>query len=261
MRKLSRKESTYRGESPPKKCTRILAYEAARTLLRKDFTTCSFLCIPSIYAGDLSTLTAMGVCEHRIYCVDIDKHAIAAARRKYPNAHYHLGSFEEAFTAFPKLRANLGLAFLDLCAPLRAEGLGKILDFGRHARLLAFTSMYGREQGDLLAALNLKKDDAPKLPPRLRLIQRVPSKGMYFNAEHNWAYVSSSADHTGKPMFVSLGRMKFTQNPLLTFKQIEFSNREVRDVCMHNPDAHRLWNIAESTSIAWRAHESRGTYK
>lgn len=257
------KDSVYRGESPPKKRVRILLYEKVRAMLKyKAFSNSNYLVIPSSCAGDLATLTAMGVCEHHIYCADIDKHAIAAARHKYPNAHYFNGPFWEVFKTFPSLKNNIGCAFIDLCCPLRAEVFGHVLDIGLHAKVLAFEFKYGREVGGLLESLQLQENASDVLKPRLEYVQRVTSRGSYFQAEQSWSYVSTSSSHVGSPMFVSVGRVQHGKPVVNTaYTQIKFTDKEVRDICMHDVSKHRLWNVAESTAIAWRAHESRGTYR
>lgn len=257
----TRRDSYYRGESPPKKMARILFWRAVKKLLGKKFTTSNYLVIPSQYAGDLSTLTALGVCEHQIYCVDIDKHAIAAARFKYPNAHYACCSFGEAFEQFPELKHNLGCAFIDLCCPLRAEVISQVLAIGKYSKLLGFEFKYGRETGSLLRALDLKKNEEASVLPRLKFVQRVKEGGRHFIAKESWAYCSHSDSHNGSPMFICLGFSGFVQSHLHTFTQIKCTEKDVRATCINQPENWRLWNVAESTTIAWRAHESRGTYR
>jgi hypothetical protein len=260
MRSPRARNGGYRGESPPKKLTRILFYSAVKNLLGSKFSTSNFLVIPSQYAGDLATLTALGVCEHHIYCVDIDKHAIETARFKYPNANYANCPFWEAFDYFPKLKHTLGCAFIDLCSPLRPEVFRRVLDLGHYTKWLGFEFMYGREKGDLLKALGLGGTD-DKLTPRLQFVQRAQSKGKYFHAKEHWAYTSHSESHFGKPMFVSLGSLSYQSSALHQFSKVKCTEAEMRKTCIRNPKFWRLWNIAESTTIAWRAHESRGTYK
>jgi hypothetical protein len=250
----------YRGESPPKKLVRILFWEEVKILLGPDFYTCNFLVIPSQYAGDVATLAAMGVALHNIYGTDIDKHAIAAAKERYPAANFAHCPFWEAHKAFPQLGRDIGCAFIDLCSPLRSGTIEQVFSLGQRVQLMGFEFMCGREAGLLNQALDLGSSNEPPQVPRLRYLQSIKHGGSYFNIETSWCYKSHSSAHFGKSMALGLGTFHRRKRINLEFTDVVATWETVRSTCIKNPSYAPLWNVSAGTLAAWRAHETRGTY-
>jgi len=251
----------YRGESPAKKFMRVMYWAAVERQLGKLFRSGNFLVITSQYAGDVSTLLAMGVSPKNIYGVDIDKHAIAATKLKYPKIQVEQCPFWEATTAFPSLRNNLGCAFIDLCAPLRDATLDRLFEFGENVQLLGYEFMCGREKGELNQTVkdNSAVDTLAAIA-RLKVLQTTRRRNQYFRAYQNWHYNSHSAAHIGKPMIVSLGRLHHSKLVNANSTSANADWDIVREICLSNPAVAPLWNISKGTMAAWRAHETRGTY-
>lgn len=255
------RDSAYRGESPPKKVLRKLFWEEVLGLMGCQFFESRYLVLPSVHAGDVAVLRALGVPPGNIYGVDIDKHAVAAALHRYPNSHFAHCPFWEAFEVFPALKKNLGCVFFDLCCPLRDGVLEQIFNVGERADYVGIEVMYGKEMGAVLDALVLKKGEERQVKPRLDYLQRICHNGVYFAAHKSWHYTSHSEAHFGKPMLASLGQMISRRRVNLTATRIEATLETVKKECMSNPDVAQLYNVSSGTIAAWKASETRRSRK
>lgn len=131
----------------------MLFWQEVRRRMPWRFEQGRFLVITSQYAGDVSVLLAMRVKPENIYGVDVDRHAVDAARYKYPHVKFEQCAFWEAVQAFPELRKGIDCAFIDLCCPLRTPVAQKVIELAsqtRELRHVGFEFMYGRETGDVL---------------------------------------------------------------------------------------------------------------
>lgn len=256
--------SIYRGDSPPKKLARILFYkEVRRRLGSQRFVRGKYLIIPSKDAGDAGVLHSLGVPLQNIYGIDQDYHAVAAAKYKFPDAHFVHGQFWDVFDQFPKLLGQGGLncAFIDLCCPLREEIIKHVISVGTKARLLGFEFLCGREQGNILHSLRAKGfDETPK--PRLEYLEAFRNRSHYFNIDSSWYYKSHSAAHLGKAMLACLGTVSTRKRAAASPTTVHIEWKEIRENCLRQYEIAPLrWNISKGSLAAWKAHETRGTYK
>lgn len=249
-------DTTYRGESPPKKQVRILFWREVERRLTTKFRSSRHLVVLSKYAGDVSVLIAMGVPPRNVYGVDVDKHAVAAAQRRYPGVRVAHAQFQDAFAVFPELSDTLlGCAFIDLCCPISYPTLQAVLRLGLHSKLVGFEFQCGREIGAVnKSLLTVGKDPAAA---RLRLVQQEQVAGRFFSPIQNWSYASHSASHYGKRMVVGLGALKKKMSQQLPITCVDTTWRDVRNAILTNNGTSELWNVRNSAAEAWKAHEGR----
>ena len=251
--------TAHRGESPAKKVTRLKFWTAAISLPAGTAKS-KYLVLPSSAAGDLSTLTTLGVPEECIYAIDIDKHALAATKRRYPHAHYTHAPFWEALEKFPELRRGMRCAFIDLCGPMRSQIVKKVLTLGEHCDLLGYEFLCGRERGADLAGIRGKAADP--VIARINYLHSFDKRAQHFRCRKAFHYMSHSASHYGKHMVAVLGELT-RKNFQYTMEEITTDWRALRELLVELPTqlGAGLYNVSPASIAALKAHETRGTYR
>lgn len=261
------KQVEHRGESPSKKKARLLLWRwvlkrLEQRLPKRPPESMNYLVIPSAAAGDLSVLTSLGVPAANIYAVDVDKHAIAEARRRFPKAKYLCGPFWEAEKRFPELRKNLGCAFIDLCGPINSDTFKEVLKLGDGSSLVAYEFLCGRERGETWASISEKEGD-----PILRRIQHLETIKLSrkrFQCEAVYHYKSHSAAHFGKHMVAVVGQTHTRRlRSMLEMHDVDTDWQNLRKeiLALSTAKASGYYNVSPTSIAAWRAHETRGTYR
>ncbi len=239
----------------------MLFYKEVRRLLgAQRFVNGNYLVIPSKDAGDVGVLHSLGVPLQNIYGIDQDRHAVAAAKYKFPDAHFAHGEFHNVLEKFPRI-GRLNCAFIDLCCPLREATVRQVIEIGSLTKLIGFEFLCGRESGALLNDLRSRGfDEAPR--PRLAYLETFKHKSLYFNISTSWYYRSHSAAHIGKAMLACLGVVNTTKKKAAAPTTVHADWKEIRENCLKQYDIASLrWNITKGSLAAWKAHETRGTYR
>jgi hypothetical protein len=238
--------TNYRRESPGKKQARLLLWHLVETTMgRSKFLKGPFLVLASAEAGDVSTLLGMGVPPNVIYAVDVDRHAIAAAKAKYkafPGVNWADIDFVLAAEYFRI--EEWAFAFIDLCSNLHPNDVDLNNVVALKARHKAYEFMVAREKG--LPGSYIKavgKADDESIKPRMKYIN---SRG--FKSAFSISYNSSTeVSPRGTTMCIALSKSLTPMNPT-TSAVVSFDHKALHKefVKSTNPNTWLLYNVRKS---------------
>lgn len=279
----------YSGDTPAKKVARLVAWKRAKELARSRFLTGQHLVLLSAEAGDVATLRGCGVHVSKIVGVDIDKHAIASARRKYPELECVHDDIAAVTREVAKRKTPIATVLLDFCGPLSDATVGKAIEVSEHlphgAVLMMVTKM-GRERGRWADAVNAAKSTAPPASRvfylRTDLITRelvlgCAPLGRRFAPDCYYRYSSERMTGESSHMLLTIGvvskeRVKAPKRAAAdasrrtTYGSIVANHYTVGALAsvlaQREEDARLLLNLESDGSVyAYQAHRTRGTYK
>lgn len=252
--------SISRGDNPPKKLVRVALWREIEERSRQHaaFKRGPHLVISGRYGGDIGVLLAMGVHPRNIYAVDTDHHATAAAKHKFPEVNFATCSFWDAIEYF-ELK-NVHAAHIDLFSPLRKELIQKIKDVYNRVEFLGYTYLCGRDKDEVANGISAMREVLELDAAGSRQAYLTTFHG--FNVRASWDYLSSSASHIGKPMATLLLQRRGKKNLRVTSTRVTADWGDVRKAALRDKqDADLLYNVRPTTMAAWKAHETRGTYR
>jgi hypothetical protein len=280
----------YTGDTPAKKIARLAVWTRVRELLGSRFLTGTHVVLLSSEAGDVSTLLGLGVVIGHIIGVDIDPHAIAAAKNKYPDLRCLK---EDVAAAIERLNGE-GLSpssvFLDFCGPMKPTTVGKAIEV---AGLLGIGSVLilgvkmGREKDEYAEEVNLAKAGVSAgsrtFYIRTGLLTKeflTKANGHKYRAEPTdfYRYSSWKVTEQRSEMLVCVSRIsakkELKDNPLVSANQITRKADYSSIIADHRTlgpiasrlaargeDAHLLLNLKPESIPAYKAHRTRGTYE
>jgi hypothetical protein len=263
-----------------------MVWTRVKGLLGPRFFTGTHVVLLSPWAGDVSTLLGMGVDLRKIVGVDIDRHAVAAARHKFPGLRC---LNEDIISALERLKKERVVsAFLDFCSPFRDETVGKAAEaalFVQPSGVIIFAAKMGREQGGWSKTITSMKTRS-KLRGR-----EVKSRAFHMRSElltskltslcngysqkprplDFYRYRSDRGDDRRSEMLICISQL-CTRPPAVKdiiksaqFKSIVADHRsvgaEASRLAQAGELAHLLLNLKPESIPAYKAHLTRGSYK
>jgi hypothetical protein len=281
----------YSGDTPAKKIARYAIWLRVKELLGPRFQTGTHVVLLSSEAGDVSTLLGLGVHPHHIVGVDIDVHAIAASRHKFPEIRCLKEDVAAAVRQLKEEGQSPASVYLDFCGSMKDTTVGKAIEVTGYmdaGSVLALGVKMGREMGDWAEDVNTAKAmgstsvDSRAFYLRADLMTRylfTKSNGQRLRAEPLDYYRYNSTRVTGEhsAMLVCISRL--SAKPELKSKPLESAVKNARRVEHHSiiadyqsigplasrlaeqgEDAHLLLNIQKESIPPFKAHRTRGTY-
>jgi hypothetical protein len=246
-------EREYKKESPSKKIARKTVYKELETVCgRRRFVNGPHLVIAGSEGGDISVLLGMGVDPQGIYAVDIDKHALAAAKDRFREwgVNFWLGPFSRAAQAFGV--DEFLTAFIDMCSELKNTDIAEVMKLRARYKVYAFSMCRDKGlAGTFIKAVDGKTGIAAK--PRLEYLR---SRG--FNWGLAYTYVSRTLTNKGTPMCIAFA------NNIVRSSAIVHLNWEYADLdrALLSPakETYLLYNVrrqAAAAKKAWRTRRKR----
>ena len=244
-------ESEYKKESPSKKIARKTVYKELEAVCgRQRFVKGPHLVIAGSEGGDVSVLLGMGVDPSGIYAVDIDKHALAAAKDRFRDwgVNFKLVSFSDAAKAFGI--EEFLTAFIDMCSELRNDHISQVMRLRAQYKVYAFACV--RDKG--LVGTFVHGVDPSKMQvyaaPRL---QYLKTRG--FKVGLSYTYVSRTLTNKGTPMCIALA------SNVVRSSAIVHLNWELRDLdkALLSPakETYLLYNVRRQAAAAKKAWRTR----
>jgi len=235
--------NNYRRESPGKKQARILLWQMVETKMGKvAFRKGPHLVLASAEAGDVSTLLGMGVPPESIYAVDVDRHAIAAARSKFKafkGVNWADIDFVNAAEYFQV--EEWAMAFIDLCSNLHAKDLDIERVIALKAKYKAYEFMIAREMGLPGAYIKAIDKGEDSVSPRMKYIN---SRGF----RSNLAIVYNSKTEVslvGTLMCIALSKNLVPKTAPSEVVNVEFGYKELDRAFVRSADPNTwlLYNV------------------
>ncbi len=249
----------HRGDSPAKKIARLNLWREIEARSKYPaFVRGAHIVVSGRYGGDIGVLIGMGVPPKNIYAVDTDTHALAAARHKFPDVNFGHCDFGDAITYFELKKVYT--AHVDLFSPLRKELIKKVKKLCEQVEFVGYTYLCGRDHTEVADGISKLREDLELDAAGSRQAYLVRNHG--FNVRASWSYMSSSASHIGKPMATLLLQRRGRSGKTVEPTRIEAGWSDVRKMALiHKAEAAHLLNVRTTTVAAWKAHETRGTYR
>lgn len=245
----------YKRESPSKKIARKTVYKELEAACgRRRFVAGPHLVIAGSEGGDISVLLGMGVDPAGIYAVDVDKHALAAAKDRFRDwgVHFWLGPFHLAAAAFSV--KEFRTAFIDMCSELRNKDINEVLML--KARYKAYAFAMCRDKGLVGTFIDGVDPNRAEIAakPRLRYLQ---SRG--FKTGLAYTYVSRTLTNKGTPMCIALASNVVKSNAVV---HLNWEYRDLdRALLASAPETYLLYNVrrqAAAAKKAWRTRRKKG---
>ncbi len=281
----------YAGDTPAKKIARLIVWSRIKELLGPKFYSGTHVVLLSPQAGDVSTLLGLGVDLQRIIGVDIDRHAVASARHRFPGLRC---LHEDIIAAMERVHGEgvkISSAFLDFCAPLRDETVGKAVEATHYLEpdgILALAVKIGREKGDWSAAVGRIKARSTTGSRAFHLRTEMLTREMLTLANGH-RYRACPTDfyryrsfHGGpnqrSEMLICIAKLstklELKAQPLASARKIIRCARkavisanhqtvglEASRLAKGGETAHLLLNLKQESIPAYKAHHTRGSYE
>jgi len=236
-------KGNYRRESPGKKQARVLLWQMIETKMGKAaFRKGPHLVLASAEAGDVSTLLGMGVPPESIYAVDVDRHAIAAAKHKFKafkGVNWAEIDFVRAAEYFQV--EEWAFAFIDLCSNLHSKDLDLERVIALKAKYKAYEFMIAREMGLPGAYIKAVDKGEDSVSPRMKYIN---SRG--FRSTLAIVYNSKTeVSAVGTLMCIALSKNLVPRTAPSDVVNVEFGYKEMNRVFIRSKDSNTwlLYNV------------------
>lgn len=280
----------YLGDTPAKKITRLVVWWRIKELLGARFLTGTHVVLLSPQAGDVSTLLGLGVIPRHIIGVDIDRHAVAAARNKYPDIRCMKSDVAAAVKQLREEGLNPSSVFLDFCGTMGEPTVGKALEVTKYmdpGSVLALGIKMGREQGEWGKEVNQAQAEATTGNRTFHLRADLLTQKFLTMANGQksravpvdfYRYTSSRLAGQHSEMLVCISQL--SMKPELKSKPLESAraiNRKAdryiiaadhtslgpmaSRLAEKGEDAHLLLNLGQESIPPYKAHRTRGTYE
>ena len=279
----------YSGDTPSKKIARLVVWKRIKELLGARFFTEPHVVLLSADAGDVSTLLGMGVIPQHIIGVDEDRHAVAAAKNKYPDIQYKTGDVAWAVKVLKERGAVPASVFLDFCAPMRNSTVDKALEVTGYLgtrSVVALAVKMGRENGDWGAAIAEEKSKTSTGSRTFYLRTELLTRGLLSRPTTQryrlkptdfYRYTSYKAVDQRSEMLVCIAQV--SASPELKkhiprsvrrivraaeYRSIAVDHRSIGSLASllaeRGEDARLLLNLKQESIPPYKAHRTRGTY-
>lgn len=281
----------YTIDTPSKKIVRLAVWKRVKELMGAErFYSGIHVVLLSAKAGDVSTLLGLGVRPHNIVGVDIDKHAWAAAKHKYPDVRcMHM----DVIDAMKRLKGDsIRSVFLDYCAPFREGTVDSVVEASQlvsYGGVVASAFKIGREVGSYAQAIAEEKPNTDvnrsfylrtDMLSRELLLQAKEKKlprVLWPKDFYRYTHVPDTGD-TPKSMLVCVATVtrsgQFVETPQATaakigrgahYSIVSATHRDIGPLASllaeRDEDAHLLLNLNQESIPAFKAHRTRGTYE
>ena len=271
-------EDTYR-----KKLSRLLYWEKVEQILG-NIDGFVFLALAGPDAGDLSTLLGLGAEMEQVVLVDKDAKAVESSKWKFPKADVRHGELLEVVGKDEKFDA----VFLDFCSNLKPEVFDYLAEVVKshlaEGGVFGINILSGREAGEMRetldkAGISLRGQYTDKSESAYPYLTRCAILHEQLTERLGWSpepalvinYASIGKDRQGVPMLTVLykkakGKKSFVprsyESMLQTISVDEPAFRkDALELAKKRDRVDLLLNIPRGTLAAWKAHDTRGTYK
>jgi hypothetical protein len=278
-------------DAPAKKIARLMTWWTIQKLI-PEFTKQRYLVLVGEEAGDVGVLLGLGVPLGHIAAVDFDKDAVASARKKYPGLGTGTYDVEQL-----QPEVAYACAFLDFCGYMTPKTLGKAVTTAKNCvrdnGIFTCNFQVGREVALHGELTNLRHDYENTLEDvdawegieiflaRADLLQnelweRGLDQGLVILPKEFIFYQGRTETWKGQPFCTYIATVRRADKKKIEFfkrrklPQPKFSLYEgdlltlrdyALDLAKAGERADLLLNVTTSTIAAWKAHETRGTYK
>lgn len=281
--------SAYQGDTPAKKIARLVVYKRIKALLGPRFLTDVHVVLLSPKMGDIPVLLGLGVHPENIIGVDIDKHAVNAAKHKYPNVQHLHTDVAAAMRQLYIHKRKIGSVFLDYCNSLGDHTVYKAIEVTEQMNsgsVLAIAVKMGRENGEWAKAVNAAKekfgDTSPFLLRADLLTYELLTKanGHRFRAKPIDFIRYKSERSTGEMSEMMVCIAQLSQKQELKEDSLKVVNRIIKEAHISSitasyltigsvaaklaaagEDPQLLLNIRGESIPPYKAHLTRGTYR
>lgn len=246
----------YRTESPNKKQARLMAHGILENAMGRElYRKGPHLVLASAEAGDISVMLGKGVEPTAIHAVDVDKHALDAAKDRF-------GSWGVQFKAidFRKANKEFGVpsyvsAIIDLCSEIRDTDVKAIIDLRAKYKVYGFQVC--REKGFNSTFINSVDDGGSKVKPRLQLLAHHGFKtGLAIH------YVSRTLTNHGTPMCMAFcsNVRKPSKNPEILSVSWGYHDLDLK-LLSKPANTYLLYNVNRQAAAGKKAAKTRAIEK
>lgn len=250
------RKNDYRRESPNKKKARLLELKVLEDVMGKEaFRAGPHLVIASKEAGDISAMLGMGVEPSAIHAVDIDRHALAAAKDRFGSwgVKFRNIDFRDANDKFGV--SNYASAIIDLCSPLLDDDIQAVIDFKAKYKVYGF--QINREQGLANVFTQSIQDGGKAIKGRLDYLAfRGFKTGLAIH------YVSRTLTNKGTPMCLAFCKnvRKPSKNPEILSVTWGYADLD-RQMMSTAENTWLLYNVPKMAPAAKKAWKTRNIAK